>query len=191
MTSVECYKAYLALKRHFTSDYDYFKYNGKTSASSKSFDTRKDKIFFEKLAKHKDPMGILIANLIDDPKLWIRDITSSLGEARYAEWTKRNQSLTYIVSNDLKNFDPVFDHNFTVENNEFPKILKLYLGNKISLETLIIVTDIVGCISYWEKKIGADPIWCEIHHRIKKCRPFIKYDVKKMKSAILKTFEGN
>ena len=54
MTGFEVYKMYLALKQHFTKDnYDYQKYNGKVSASEKSFEERRDRFFFKKLAtKH-------------------------------------------------------------------------------------------------------------------------------------------
>ena len=45
----DAYKTYLALKRHFTSDYDYFKYNGKVRAGVESFLKRNDKFFFRKL----------------------------------------------------------------------------------------------------------------------------------------------
>ena len=47
----EAYKTYLALKRHFTSDYNYFKYNGKIRASEESFLRRNDRFFFRKLSK--------------------------------------------------------------------------------------------------------------------------------------------
>ena len=44
MTAFETYGAYLALKRHFTTDqYDYFRYNGIVKYSAKSFENRRDK----------------------------------------------------------------------------------------------------------------------------------------------------
>ena len=43
MNEFEAYKHYLALKLHFSSDYDYFKYNGKTNATQQSFEKRKDR----------------------------------------------------------------------------------------------------------------------------------------------------
>ena len=51
MTGFEVYKMYLALKQHFTKqDYDYFKYRGKVRANEKSFEQRRDRYFFKKLA---------------------------------------------------------------------------------------------------------------------------------------------
>jgi len=51
VTGFEVYKMYLALKQHFTKDnYDYVKYRGKVTASEKSFEERRDRYFFKKLA---------------------------------------------------------------------------------------------------------------------------------------------
>ena len=67
MSAFECYKEYVALKNHFTKpSYDYFKYNGKAKLNPSSFDGRKDKLFFQKLAKHPDVHNFLVANLSEN-----------------------------------------------------------------------------------------------------------------------------
>ena len=49
MQPFEAYTLFLAIKNHFVkADYDYFKYNGKVSASFNSFLARKDKYYFSK-----------------------------------------------------------------------------------------------------------------------------------------------
>jgi hypothetical protein len=60
------YMYYLALKRHFTTDYDFFKYNGKVKSSQQAFENRKDKFFFYKLSKRKDAKEFILANVIAD-----------------------------------------------------------------------------------------------------------------------------
>ncbi len=51
MNGFEVYKLYLAIKLHFTSDsYNYFTFNGKTRTTLQSFEKRRDKYFFKKLA---------------------------------------------------------------------------------------------------------------------------------------------
>ena len=50
----DLYTYYVAVKQHFTSDYDFFKYGGKLRLKQTSFDTRKDKFFFYKLTKKED-----------------------------------------------------------------------------------------------------------------------------------------
>ena len=63
----DAYVKYLALKSHFSQkNYDYIKYNGKVKAWRTTFETRKDKYFFYKLSKMKDPVEFLIANFIDN-----------------------------------------------------------------------------------------------------------------------------
>jgi hypothetical protein len=48
------YSEYLAIKRHFTTKYDYFKYNGKVNVSKESFESRRDAYQFQRLSKKKD-----------------------------------------------------------------------------------------------------------------------------------------
>ena len=75
----EMYVYYLALKRHFTSSYDYHKYNGKINASITSFETRKDKFFFYKLSKRSDAKDFILSNMVNNPKIWIGDMLSDNG----------------------------------------------------------------------------------------------------------------
>jgi hypothetical protein len=73
-TPYEAYKTFLAVKSHFTTSYDYIKYNGKVSASQHSFEVRKDKYQYYKLSKHKDPLQYLVANFVDGDLKWIGDL---------------------------------------------------------------------------------------------------------------------
>ena len=75
MSVFAVYQDYVALKNHFSKpNYDYFKYNGKTGLKKESFDSRKDKIYFEKVAKRQDYHDFLVANLCQNHKLWIKDL---------------------------------------------------------------------------------------------------------------------
>ncbi len=51
MTGYEAFSIYHTLKLHFTSDYDYFKYNGKCNISPTTFENRRDKYHFYKLSR--------------------------------------------------------------------------------------------------------------------------------------------
>ena len=104
MSAFDAYKEYLALKNHFSKPgYDYFKYNGKLKVNADSFNSRKDKLFFQKLSKHSDVRNFLVANLSKNEKAWIKDLAySEEAEKTYKDWLKRTQSLTYTIKNDLK-----------------------------------------------------------------------------------------
>ena len=107
MSAFECYKEYVALKNHFTKPtYNYHKYNGKSKLSFDSFDTRKDKLYFMKVAKHPDPRNYILSNLVENPKLWIKEIAFSLSsEEVYKNWSKRQQSIMYLFKEELSKFN--------------------------------------------------------------------------------------
>ena len=190
MSPFEVYRAYLALRNHFnSSSYDYFKYNGKGSSSVESFNKRKDKIFFEKLARHRDPQGLMIANFSKNPKAWIRDMAyTEEGEQNYLEWLKRQQSLSYIVSSELSKLHDDFNENFIVRKNEHPILLRLFSSGAVSAETLCILVDLTNCLEHWDTKLSGDIVWNEVGVFIKKYTPFIKYDREKLKKIVVDNY---
>ena len=105
MNEFEAYQKYIALKLHFTSDYDYFKYNGKTNVTLNSFNERKDKFHFKKIVKKYGDENIIeyfVANLINE-KPWI----GSMDVATYSQWLGRIQSIEYIFEdNSVDHFTP-------------------------------------------------------------------------------------
>ena len=133
---------------------DYIKYNGHVTVKRASFDKRKDKVFFEKLAKNPDVHEFLIANFSVNPKLWIRDLAySEDAQLTYNDWKKRQQSLTYNLKQDLGKLFTDFNKNFIVANNEHPALLRLYLGGQVTLESLCILLDLIKAKKHWDSKL--------------------------------------
>ena len=94
----DAYKQYLSLKNHFTKEkYDYHKYCGKSRATVQSFYKRKDRFWFEKLARNKDDKEVVeffVSNFItctDPSKLWIGEMMRE-GEGRYTCMEERKSS---------------------------------------------------------------------------------------------------
>lgn len=190
MTGFEAYQKYIALKNHFTREsYDYFKYGGKTSVKQSTFEARKDKYMFHKLAKKKDVEGLIISNMIVNEKVWVKDLLEIESESVYTEWLKRQQSLGYIFNNDLEYLNTNFNENLLVSSNEYPYLLKLYMRNQISIETLVIIEDIVRPFNYWNKQIHDPIVWPSIYTKCKKYRPFLQFDKHKFKEQLKKRFE--
>jgi uncharacterized protein YeaO (DUF488 family) len=192
MSAYECYQHYNALKLHFTRpDYDYFRYNHKTRTSLTSFESRKDKLFFQKVAKHKDPVKYMLSNLVHNPKLWIKDIAySPEAEKIYQQWVKRNQAFSYMFSEEISKLKEDFNSNYIINNNEHPYIIKLYLRGDISLETFIALVDSVNCLAYWNRKMEYDPVWQELAIKIVKYRPFLEYKRPKIKKILVDKFSN-
>ena len=191
MTGYEAYKMYVALKNHFNSDtYDYFRYGGKTRANVKSFEMRHDKYFFNKLAKHKDTERFVLANIIEDnPNVWVGDLANEQqAELNYKTWLKRQESLSYVFTNDLDNLSPAYNDNLVVEGSNHPLLLKLLIQKKVSLETIVVLNDLCGFFRHWNKKIEEDVIWPMVYKKCKKYRPFLKFDKDKLKQIVVDKF---
>lgn len=183
------YRCYIALKQHFNSNYDFFKYNGKVNVSLESFEIRKDKFIFYKLSKRKDWEGLLLANLIDDDgKKWVGDLVSTEAENIYNEWLKRKQSLGYHFKNELSELKEDFDSNFVVEDGQHPYLLERHLQGKISIESMIIFDDLLKLIPYWDKKISLQIIWDRVKSKMINYKPFLHYEKSSMKKTLLDYF---
>ena len=190
MTPFEAFQSYIAIKRHFTSEkYDVVKYNWKVRLTSDSFNKRKDKFLFEKLARHEEPRNFLLANFIANEKNWAHNVVyNEASQKIYDDWRKKIQSLTYTIQIDLSKLDEDFDKNFKVIDNQHPKLLKLYLGKDITFETLVVLVDLVGCLSMWDKKLADDPVWQNMSLKLRKYVPFIHYDKDKIRKIVLDKF---
>jgi len=189
-TGFAAYALWNALKLHFTSDsYDYFKYNGKTNVSQSTFTTNKSKYQFYKLSRKYDLeelKNFYVANFIEGKGDWVGELLQD-GEENYLKWQKRQQSLTYTFENDIMYLlDKVdgaefwtMDDYFKPFDGGWPNIITKLMQNKISLETVCILIDIVGCMPRWEKQITDDLVWPTWRRLIKRYTPFIQYDKEK------------
>jgi hypothetical protein len=191
MTPFEAYQAFVAMKRHFTpgSTYDYVKYKGKISASAKSFNQRPDRFWYEKLARKRDVVGFLIANLSVNPKLWIKELFTDEAEQRHDRWCRVTESITYHVRQQMSQFDPwdSFDSLFTFTDGEHPKALQALMDGSLSPEVLAVIDGMCGFTKHWEK-YSWDPSVRLAVGLIRKLQPFVEFDPGMVKSVLTKIF---
>ena len=159
MEAYDAYKIYHALKLHFTSDYDYNKYNGKANVSVASFLKRNDSPFFGRVSrKYKDDTkDFFISNFIVNPKGWV----GNFNDENYLNWKKRNQSLKYNYKSELvelfhkvSTFDEIF-HN----GSQHPLLLKQFMAKKLSMETVAILESLLGFCDRFDKQIEENIVW--------------------------------
>ena len=191
MMPFDAYRCYLSLKNHFTKEhYDYHKYGGKTRATHQAFYKRKDRFWFEKFARAKTDKEVeefFVSNFVsstDPGTMWIGDMIKN-GEARYVDWKKKVESLSYNFKEETTSLfsDGNFDAMFYVDGSRHPDILKEYLGGKVSLETMVICDRILGYREEWDKKLN-DPVWETVSLKIKKYKPFLNIDVFRYKKIL-------
>lgn len=166
---------YLALKRHFTSSYDYVKYNGKVSASPASLTKRRDQYQFHKLAKQPDAFGLAVANLFEDPSKWVGDLFDDESQRVYTAMKKRRETLSYTFRDQLSSIEDL-KKSFKVKDGQHPLLLKAYLRGKIGPETLIILDDLGHFFDYWDSEIDETYQWPEVKFKLNKLRVFFTYD---------------
>jgi len=183
VTPFEVYQNYLSLKSHFNNPkYDYFKYNKKVRATLTSFNRRKDKYFFERTSRKlsdKEVVDFLVSNFVatDSPgNLWIGSIINS-GERTYAEWMRRQQSLTYLFKEQSRELlsENKLETVFNCSKGH-PIVLKKFLSGQLSLETLVIYDKIFGFSKTFDKKL-LDPVWETVSLKITKYSPFLNIDM--------------
>ena len=190
------YKLYLAVKNHFTTSYDFFKYNGKVNAKEESFLKRRDKFFFAKLQrKYNDDQlrDLFVSNFADGEDFWIGNVLTQKAEKVYSDWKARQIKLSYIFEQDLrflfdyyKERDLDFNSLFVMENGH-PILLQCVLRNDIFVETMIIIDRILNYSKRWNKILD-DPVWSEFKKRMDKYSPFVIFDDKKGKTILRKVF---
>lgn len=185
----EVYRYFLAIKQHFTTSYDFFKYNGKTNTNVTAFENRKDKFHFYKLSKHSDPKDFILANILENPNVWIGDmIADEKYDKIYKDWKKRQQSLSYVFKTDLSKLNEDFNSNLISTNGQHPVIITLYIRGEICIETLIVIANLTKVFSHWDKILLDKIIYPDINRKCKKYFPFMEYDKDKMKKILLDKF---
>ena len=192
MTPFQAYIEYLALKSHFTSpSYDYKKYGGKVGASPDSFEKRKDKYFFTKLARHSDLHNFLIANFLHNTSAHPQQLTSKEAQTIYLQYRKNMESLSYNFEKELHKLNPSLKTNLKVEDGSHPLLFRLYLGEEISLQTLLIVLRLTSYLDTWNDELSArnDIVWETSRVKIYKYNSLFEFDRHKFTEMLVKHFK--
>jgi len=198
MEGKKAYTRYLALKLHFTTDYDYFRYGGKTrTMTNESFEKRKDTFFFRKIERRYNDQELtdfFVSNFVDNNKTkWIGELSNIDAEKTYANWKKRIQSFSYMFEQELLIAkDKLHTANpaelWESVSGSHPEILKLYLGKKISIETLVASDVVLNYLPKWDREIKDTIIWPDISKSIRKYSPFIHMNKIDLTKIIKKVF---
>jgi hypothetical protein len=197
MNGFDTYKTYLALKQHFRSkSYDFFKYNGKVRASATSYEVRKDKYFFEKASKkfkHEEFIDYVVANITRNSDTWIGNMMDEKSSTNYKKWQKVTESMTYTFKEDvgvINEYEENFNDVFKMKDGQHPVLFRLHLRGKISLETMVILDDLVNYSENWYKY--KDILLNEFVDMMRKYKPFLhnrlQVDKKKYKRIVLENF---
>lgn len=201
----DAYAYYMAIKLHFEKDsYDAVKYNFKTSATPKSFYSRKDKYYFAKVAKKfndtKELVDYYVSNFVRGSK-WVGDMLES-GDDNYLNWKRYSESMKYRFTSDIEKLanycemnDCKFDDLFRISSSSddgdretHPPIIRLLLQEEIQLETVVILEKMLGFVSRLNKTITETLVWPDLSSKITKYKTFLSVDLNEFKKIVLIKF---
>lgn len=175
-----------SLKLHFTTEkYDYNKYSGKVSgdtiANKQKFMHNKQRYFFARLGKHKDPVNLLVANFVHNPKCYITDVVDDSGLARYDELVARNASRYYRLEQDLKKFTSVKE---LLLISDYPAIIDQYISEEITPESIVLIDSVTKILDKIDDQ--CHPLVEKHLLKLRKYRSFVKVDTDKVKTIFEK-----
>ena len=191
MNGFKAFRYYLALKLHFNNDkFNVFENKGNIKYSHDAFNARNDKFIFEKLARRFDTdqelIQFYVANFIYGNDNMIYGVEEA--EEFYLHWKKVKESITKVFSDDLNVLLLEAEKNnysiqqiFNCANHEFPVLVKLYLGKRVSPQTISILGDFYDRLFIvWKNDTHISLVLETEIRRLTKLKGFVKYDKEKL-----------
>ena len=190
MEPIDVYLMYCAMKAHFhKSNYDYVKYKGKTRISRDTFYKRKDRGFFVRLSrKYKSEEEIknyFLSNFIKDRKGYI----ANFNDENYESWKLKRSNFFDMFVVEMAPFVKDFEPLFEVKKHNHPKLLKEFLGGRVSIETLIVLDELVSYTKKWDEQLGDDVVWPDLKRFMNDYKRFLTIDKNKYRINLLKLIE--
>ena len=189
MEPIDVYLMYCAMKAHFSrKDYDFLTYKGKSRVPRDSFFKRKDRVFFVKLSKkysEEDLKNYFVANFIIEKQGYI----ANFNDENYEQWKEKRNNFYDIFTEEIRPFVKDFNPIFKVKNSEHPFLLKEYLGKRVSLETLVILDELIGFSKNWDRNLAEDYMWYDINKLMKNYKRFLTIDKNQYRIQLLKLIE--
>lgn len=193
MTGYEAFTIYHVLKLHFTTSYDYFKYNGKSNITIDSFEKRRDKYHFYKLSRKFDIpeyCSFVISNLMINDNCWAGSLLEEDAIVNHMNRKNVIQSLSYNFKNDCERIREEGTLNDVLATTgEYPILLTMTLQKVTQVETLCILDSLVGFLKIWNKKIDDDIRWPTLHKKWTKYAPFLEFDKAQYKKTAMEIFK--
>lgn len=172
------FKYYTALKLHFTTvKFDVFTNRGRLRGSRETFLKRNDCRLFDKVANHvkddKTCIQYIAANFMyrNPDMIW----NDEYSDINYQLYLRRKQSITRVFENDL---DYLLSNNVSYDfnTNSIPDVIRMWLTDKISLETVVILNDFDDIVSKMKTREHVSLLLGNDLMLIDKSKKFVKYN---------------
>jgi hypothetical protein len=193
MNELEMFHLFTAIKLHFNSKtYDYFRYNKKIKR--RKFLSEKDLHVFRLLKKRhsSDFENYCVANIVSNPLLWQTELLTDECEDIYIKWRKTQESLMHVFSSDIKRMIEKYDGLkpiFKIKTT-YPIIMHEVAQENITLETAVILDEILNFIEKLNCKFTDDFIWDDFVLRCRKYKSFLVFSKQEVIKILKLKLEG-
>lgn len=190
MNGFKAYRYYIAIKLHFTKDgFNVFENRGNVKGSFETFNARNDSYLFEKMGrkfeKDSEIIQFFVSNMVQGDASTIYN--DAVAAENFKQWLAWKESITYNFKEDLHKIELEAEKNgysvdeiFNCTLNDFPIIIKLYLGKQINPISMAIITDIYEPAGEWLNNPTLSLVLEQEIRTLYKMKGFFKYDKEKL-----------
>jgi len=204
----KAWKTYQAMYLHFTGSYDYFKYYGNASwgtiaSMEKSFAKFEHQTGFSWQRGFFTSLGKKYVVELDLIYYYLSQITigkmypTEFLDDYFIDYKNKMESFSLhlqrnmkVVVEYMKEYNLKFNELFESEGINHPPILKLLLGDDISLETFTVLDICLDFTKALDKKL-IDPIWRDQKTLCYNYKPFLEVNVDEKRKLIRKVLDEN
>ena len=164
-----------------------FETRGNVKGSEEAFIARNDRYIFERIARKYDTDQKVIKYFVANFSYGNDAVVYNENDAEdnLQEWNRRRESLTRIFENDLNEVILQKEKNnlsrkqiFEFNLDSYPLLLKMYIGKKVTIETMFLLNKLDGYLNLWHN--SSMLLWEEERRRIEKLEGFVKFDAPKL-----------
>lgn len=181
MNAFNAYCIFLAIRLHFRGSFDYAKYGAK-KIRKETFEAKLEPTF-SKFAKYDNVELFFACNFFHNKNLWWNTLVDNECVMRYNQSRATLGSIKYYIEEELSKYSSL-DDAFVPPNGNTPKIIQSFYRHEIRPEVLVILSDALQLIPYWDKYMSEDPLWNETKFRLKKYKHFLPYNKHNIYKAI-------
>ena len=204
----KAWKTYQALHLHFTGSYDYFKYYGNASwgtiaSMEKYFAKFENQTGFSWQRGFFTSLGKKYVVELDLIYYYLSQITqgkmypTEFLDDYFVDYKNKMESFSLHLQRNIKviveymrEYDIKFNQLFDCDGINHPPILKLLLGDDISLETFTVLDICLDFTKTLDKKL-IDPIWRDQKTLCYNYKPFLEVNVKEKRKLIMDVLNEN
>ena len=115
------------------------------------------------MMEEKDLKEFYVSQFINDVK-YVRDMTDPIAQKNYLEYRRIHESIHRVFEKDINTLvDNDFDELMESRDNQTPLVIRKWMEEDITLETVVILNSLTGFVQKEGKKITETILWPDVN----------------------------